>query len=162
MLRSGVGGDGGEVCFLPLKSWSARYGSEYFTVEFSGEWHEVTDKSLPKKDHYTVYHFECRCGHLTWKVERRYSQFRALFESVRASENRERVSSGKNDRSGGVVALPRGRRIKFPPKTLWKRFDEKFCGERGAKLQIWLLDRLKDRRFVQRREVRAFLELSIR
>ena len=141
---------------MPVKSWSARYGQEYFTVDFGGR-HEVTDKTGPKRDHYTVYHMQCRCGHLKWKIERRYSQFRALYEAVRQADAHRRMTGAAESES-----VSRKRTCKFPPKTFWKRFDDAFCDDRAKKLHAWLIDMLKDRAFVQQREVRAILELSIR
>ncbi|CAH0480343.1 unnamed protein product [Peronospora belbahrii] len=123
------------LIYLPEKTWSMRYGSEYFTVRII--------KYLIKDQHECAfYELQVYNGRRNWIVLRRFSEFDRLQASVRfIAGNR----------------LP-----KLPPKTYCCRdLNPDFLARRKDLLQIFLHDMLQIPGVADDDHVREFLGLKL-
>ncbi|CAI5721291.1 unnamed protein product [Peronospora destructor] len=117
-----------------FKTWSLRYGSDYFTVAII--------KYQVKKKEFASYELEIQNGRRNWKVLRRFSEFDRLQASVRFKAG--------------------NRMPELPPKTYCCRdLNPEFLARRMNLLQDFLHRTLEIPGVVDDDHVREFLGLKL-
>lgn len=70
------------LLFMPEDQFSSRYGSSFFTFKPVG-FHLVEESCFSS---FAVFELSVKNGNLTWKVEKRFSEFYALGNSIKSKE----------------------------------------------------------------------------
>ncbi|TMW66103.1 hypothetical protein Poli38472_003868 [Pythium oligandrum] len=121
------------LVYLPEKTWSPRYGPEFFTVAIIGvDIHERT---------YARYKIMIQNGKKHWTLLRRFSEFDKMRSSVQSKKGRD---------------IP-----PLPPKTFWCRdLNPEYLVRRKALLYEFLNDLLVIPHVTEENGVRDFLQLQ--
>jgi hypothetical protein len=134
------------LTFFPPKSWTARYGDEFFTAEIiehkivdnMGENCDMCGLSLPflPRSH-ACFKIEVRRGFRTWFVWRRFSEFISLGQEI--TKNTDKTATvNVNSLTSSQKACSREMVLVHPSKTLLPNLSESFLVGREKKLSEYL------------------------
>jgi hypothetical protein len=92
------------VLYFPPKEFSPRFGSQFFTVTLQG--YELVGHPSACGGQYAVYNLQISRGRETWSVQKRFSEFDQLNQSLAQDLDK-------------AIAIPL-----LPPKTCFPTIDQ--------------------------------------
>mmetsp|Transcript_1381 Transcript_1381/g.1862 ORF Transcript_1381/g.1862 Transcript_1381/m.1862 type:complete len:147 (+) Transcript_1381:104-544(+) len=127
--------------YFPPSQFSHRFGTQFYTIEIT-ETRVINDNDT--NDTYVVYKFTVKRGKQSKTIYYRYSEIRQLHEYL-CSTN-----------AGAIANL-----CIFPPKTWFKRLDNKFISKRKKSLAKYFHQLLSSSRSISNIPcMRRFLQLD--
>jgi hypothetical protein len=148
------------LVYLPDGFWSPRYDRSFYTVKSEGkqlikEGRPPTPASVDGKENLPAYYFTFSVyrAHEKKNIQRRYSQFRWLYQELISNPPITTTAQDHNIRSPESP-------IRLPSAPLFQWQDEKFAQRRLEQLAHFLEDMLGRPGYANHPAVLAFLELN--